>query len=43
MSPILFYVLSAVLSAFVLIGLSMQSKVRSAVAGNLVCVCLRSC
>ena len=40
MSPILFYVLSAVLSAFVLIGLSMQSKVRSAVAGNLVCVCV---
>ena len=35
---ILFYVLSAVLSALVLVGLSMQSKVKSAVAGNLVCV-----
>ena len=38
MNPILFYVLSAVLSALVLVGLSMQSKVKSAVAGNLVCV-----
>ena len=34
----LFFILCAVLSAFVLVGLSMQSKVRSAVAGNLVCV-----
>ena len=38
MSPILFYVLSAVLAALVLTGLSMQSRVRSAVTGNLVCV-----
>ena len=37
MSITLFFVLSAILSAFVLVGLSMQSKVRSAVAGNLVC------
>ncbi|MDO4835301.1 MAG: NAD(P)(+) transhydrogenase (Re/Si-specific) subunit beta [Clostridia bacterium] len=34
----LFFALSAVLSAFVLVGLSMQSKVRFAVRGNLVCV-----
>jgi len=34
----LFFILCAVLSAFVLVGLSMQSKVRTAVAGNLVCV-----
>ena len=38
MPDILFYILSAVLSALVLVGLSMQSKVKSAVAGNLVCV-----
>ena len=38
MSITLFFVLSAILSAFVLVGLSMQSKVKSAVAGNLVCV-----
>ena len=38
MNPILFYILSAVLSGLVLFGLSMQSKVKSAVSGNLVCV-----
>ena len=38
MNPILYYILSAVLSGLVLFGLSMQSKVKSAVSGNLVCV-----
>ena len=38
MNPILFYILSAVLSGLVLFGLSMQSKIKSAVSGNLVCV-----
>lgn len=38
MNPILYYVLSAVLSALVLCGLSMQSRVKSAAWGNLVCV-----
>ena len=38
MNPILFYILSGVLSAAVLAGLSMQSKVKTAVSGNLICV-----
>ncbi len=38
MSPILYYSLSAVLSALVLLGLAMQSRVPSAMRGNLVCV-----
>jgi NAD(P) transhydrogenase subunit beta len=38
MTIYLFFILCAVLAAFVLVGLSMQSKVRSAVAGNLLCV-----
>ncbi len=38
MNEILYYILSALLSAGVLIGLSMQSKVKSAVRGNLLCV-----
>ena len=38
MSPILYYILSGILSAAVLAGLSMQSKVKSAARGNLICV-----
>ncbi len=38
MNPVLYYVCSAVLSALVLCGLFMQSRVKSAIAGNLVCV-----
>ena len=38
MSDILYYALSALLSALVLLGLAMQSRVKSAVRGNLICV-----
>ena len=38
MSDLLYYVLSALLSALVLLGLAMQSRVKSAVRGNLICV-----
>ena len=38
MSPILYYVLSAVLSALVLAGLAMESRVKLAVKGNLIAV-----
>ncbi|MBO4889276.1 MAG: NAD(P)(+) transhydrogenase (Re/Si-specific) subunit beta [Firmicutes bacterium] len=38
MNPIIYYILSAILSAVVLVGLSMQSKVKSAVQGNLLSV-----
>ena len=43
MNPIIYYVLSAILSAVVLIGLSMQSKVKSAVQGNLLSVAAMAC
>ena len=43
MNPILFYILSAVLSGLVLFGLSMQSKVKSAVSGNLLCYSSDAC
>ena len=38
MSPVIYYALSAVLSALVLAGLAMQSRVKTAVRGNLICV-----
>ncbi|MDO4852845.1 MAG: NAD(P)(+) transhydrogenase (Re/Si-specific) subunit beta [Clostridia bacterium] len=38
MNPVLYYGCSAVLSALVLCGLFMQSRVKAAIAGNLVCV-----
>ena len=38
MSDLVYYVLSALLSALVLLGLAMQSRVKSAVRGNLICV-----
>lgn len=38
MNDALYYVLCAALAAAVLIGLAMQSRVKSAVAGNLLCV-----
>lgn len=38
MNPILYYVLSAVLSALVLAGLAMESRVKLAVRGNLISV-----
>ncbi|MBO4411896.1 MAG: NAD(P)(+) transhydrogenase (Re/Si-specific) subunit beta [Lachnospiraceae bacterium] len=38
MNPIVYYVLSAVLSALVLAGLAMESRVKLAVRGNLICV-----
>ncbi|MBQ7566472.1 MAG: NAD(P)(+) transhydrogenase (Re/Si-specific) subunit beta, partial [Oscillospiraceae bacterium] len=38
MSDLIYYVLSALLSALVLLGLAMQSRVKSAVRGNLICV-----
>ena len=38
MTPIVYYILSAVLSALVLAGLAMESRVKLAVKGNLICV-----
>ena len=38
MSDLVYYILSALLSALVLLGLAMQSRVKSAVRGNLICV-----
>ena len=38
MNPYITYAIYAVLSAAVLVGLYMQSRVKSAVAGNLLCV-----
>ena len=38
MNDIMYYVLSALLSALVLLGLAMQSRVKLAVRGNLICV-----